>query len=409
MKKKILFKIQQFPHLSETFILSQIIIAIEQGYNVKILVKNVLDFEKSAHSELLKKYKISNKIILDDYKIPKNKTIRLFQAGVILSKNIDNWKKLRQFVTLKSGFSLTWIYEFYFYKKFKNIDIIHVQYGTNVHPVDILKKVGLIKGQLIVSFHGHDAFFPINGFIPNNGYYDNLFSGDNLIIANTPYLAGIIRGLGCPQKNLSTIPIPVDTKYFTPLKNIPNNEYLQLVTVGRLDPIKGHLIAVNFIDALRKKGINIRFTIVGEGQEYQNIKERIKDLSLENLVDMVGSKCQKEVRRILRKSDVYIFTGVPVAEGRRETQGLATLEAQACGLPILAFDSGGVKYTIKNEETGFLCLENDLECLVNKLRLLTSSDLREEMGGKARVFVENNFSKKEIKKKWKAIYDDGTL
>jgi len=403
--KSILFKIQQFPHLSETFILSQIIMAIEEGYEVNILVKEVLDFEKSTHLELLEKYKIQEKVILDDFHIPKNKLLRLFIAVGIFLKNASNWSKIRNYVKLKSKFSLTWIYEIEFYKKFRNIDNIHVQYGTNVHPVDILKKAGFLNGKLIVSFHGHDAFFPINGFIKNNGYYGHLFSGDNLIVANTPYLAKKIKSLGCPKENLLIIPVPVDTSYFTATKSFQNRMYLELVTVGRLDPVKGHSIAIDFIDIIHRNNLNVKLTIVGEGVEYKNIKNKIKRLSLEKEIKLMGRKSQHEVREILKQSDIYLFTGMPLPGGRRETQGLATLEAQACGLPVLAFDSGGVKYTIKNEETGFLCAENDLNCLYENLQLLMNFNLRREMGQKARAFVEENFSNREINKKWKIIYD----
>jgi colanic acid/amylovoran biosynthesis glycosyltransferase len=53
--KKLIFKIGQFPHLSETFILAQIITAINCGYEVKILVSELLDFENSKQLELIEK------------------------------------------------------------------------------------------------------------------------------------------------------------------------------------------------------------------------------------------------------------------------------------------------------------------------------------------------------------------
>lgn len=382
--------------------------AIEEGYEINILVKDVLDFGKSTHSILLEKYDIGKKIIIENYGIPKNKFIRLFKAFGIFWKHRRSWSKIQQYIRLKPKFSLTWIYEFAFYNQFMNTDIIHIQYGTNSHPVDILKKAGLLKGKLIVSFHGHDAFFPINGFIQNNGYYDHLFSGDNLIVANTPYLAEKIEALGCPEKNLLTIPVPVDTQYFTPSEYLKNDEWLQVITVGRLDPIKGHAVAVDLINILRKKGLGIKFTILGDGQEYQNLKNQIAKFNLENDVEMIGRKSQNDVRGILRKSDVYLFTGVPILDGRRETQGLATLEAQACGLPVLAFNSGGVKFTVRDGETGFLCPEYDLDCLEKKLQVLMNLHLRQQMGQNARIFVEKEFSKNVIKKKWKEIYEAST-
>jgi colanic acid/amylovoran biosynthesis glycosyltransferase len=405
LKKSILFKIQQFPHLSETFILDQIILAIEAGYKVRVIVKDVLDFEKSTHLKKIKKYGIDEKIIVENYKIPTNKFIRFFKAGIIVLKFFRKLNRIWKYQRLKTKFSLTWIYEFAFYNQFNTTDIIHVQYGTNVHPVDLLKHIGLLKGRMIVSFHGHDAFFPINGFIQNNGYYDYLFRGDNLIVANTPYLAEKIEQLGCEKKNLAIIPVPINTKFFTPAKFIKENKSLQLINVGRLDPIKGQSVALDFISMILKNNIEVHLIIIGEGREYLKLKRKIFELSLEKNVTLIGRKNQKEVRELLRNSDIYLFTGMPVEEGRRETQGLATLEAQACGLPVLAFDSGGVKYTVERNETGFLCKENDLHCLLEKFYFLRDNNLRLQMGQNARVFTEKEFSKNVIKKKWKEIYD----
>jgi colanic acid/amylovoran biosynthesis glycosyltransferase len=404
--KTILFKIQQFPHLSETFILSQIVMAIEAGYEVNILVKDILNFEKSSHTEILEKYNIREKIIKDELTIPSNKVSKLIKALNIVLKNRSDWTKIKEYLKMKSRFSLTWIYEIEFYEKFFNKDVIHVQYGTNVHPVDLLRKAGFLKGRLIVSFHGHDAFFPINGFIENNGYYRNLFGGDNIIVSNTPYLSQQLLNLGCPVNNMITLPIPVNTNYFTPsFKSINKRNILKLISVGRLDPIKGHTVAIKFIYKLKQNHFSITLTIIGEGSEYENLNNQIRELGLENQVFLVGKKSPNQVRDYLRRSDIYLLTSRPVEQGRRETQGVATLEAQSCGLPVLAFDSGGVKYTIIDGKTGYLCKEGDIECLIEKFLLLKNKSVRTEMGKNARIYVTENYSDFKISKEWRKIYD----
>ena len=63
--KTIIFKIWKFPHLSETFITSQIIIAIKCGFDVKILVKEILPFNESKQVELIVKYGLGDKLIIE--------------------------------------------------------------------------------------------------------------------------------------------------------------------------------------------------------------------------------------------------------------------------------------------------------------------------------------------------------
>ena len=402
--RKILFKLRQFPHLSETFILAQIVTAIKADLEVHILVSEVLDFESSTHQEVLKKYEIEEKIILEDYGVPRNRFIRILKAIFIILNRITLLKYLLGFLRLKNSFSLTWIYQFEFFSKFRGFDIYHIQYGTNIHPIDLLKKEGLYSGHLIVSFHGHDAFFPINGFIKNEGYYKHLFVGGNIIVANTSYLAKKIEELGCPAENILTIPVGVNNNFFRVQERDRNAVPVKFINVGRLDKVKGQIYSIEFVKMMREREKNVELTIVGDGAEKENLMQVINENNLSGYVSLVGKKSQEEVRKYLADSQVYLFTAVPLEDGRRETQGLATLEAQASGLPVLAFDSGGVKYTVLDEETGYLCEEYDMQCLLRKGSLLLDPDLRKRMGERAIQFVNENFSQDKIDSIWKNIY-----
>jgi colanic acid/amylovoran biosynthesis glycosyltransferase len=92
--------------------------------------------------------------------------------------------------------------------------------------------------------------------------------------------------------------------------------------------------------------------------------------------------------------------------GRRETQGLVTAEAQSCGLPVIAFRSGGVPYTIEEGKTGFLAEERNVSEFTQHLRkLCTDETLRKKMGQNARKFIEDNFCLKKLAQKQISIYE----
>lgn len=407
MQKKIVFKVPEFPHLSETFIVAQIVTAIKLGYEVEILVRKLLDNANVLNTGLIKNYSLLDKILTEDYKIPENKIVRLFKWMLLLIINFKYLKFILKLYKEYPKFSLTWLYILNFYKQFNEIAIFHIQYGTNKHPIDILKKIGFFKPSVIVTFHGHDAFFPINGFIPNNGYYDDLFKYGNLITANTPYLADIIMELGCPKDILTIIPVGVDTDFFYPKNKIRKlNGVFKMINVGRMDKVKGHHLSIEVAQKLTKLGIDVTLTIIGEGSEHNNMKSLIAKYKLEDRIYLIGSKSQIEVRRLLWEHDVFLLTAVALPDGRRETQGLATLEAQACGLPVVVFDSGGIKYTLKNEVSGFICEEYDVDYIVDKIKILKDNhDLYSKMSFQAVNFVKENYSQKTIDEKWKAIYE----
>lgn len=282
-----------------------------------------------------------------------------------------------------------------------------MQYGTNSFPYRVITNTNIFKPTVIVTFHGHDAFFPLYGRIPNNGYYEKLFNKKVLITANTPYLGEKLIALGCSKENLKLVPVGVDTMFFTPGK-VDKTEVktLRLITVGRLDKVKGHQFAIEVVNELIKKRINVSLTIIGEGLERENLENLIKAYSLEEYVFLKGSKSQIQIREELRGHNLFLMLGVPVENERRETQGLVTLEAQACGLPVIAFDSGGIKYTVQEGVTGFVCKEFDIDTVVKKIEFFNQKrNLIKEMGTQATIFVNNQYSQTIINKRWEQIYN----
>ncbi|ALJ04595.1 hypothetical protein APS56_05330 [Pseudalgibacter alginicilyticus] len=404
--KEIVFKVPEFPHLSETFIIAQILAALELGYKIKIVTKKVIK-DNFLISPIIFEHNLLDRIVIEDYKIPKNKLIRLSKWCMILLKNLHNLISIINYHKEFSNFSLTWLYQWKFYIQFNNAAIIHVQYGTNSFPYRVITNTNIFKPTVIVTFHGHDAFFPLYGRIPNNGYYEKLFNKKVLITANTPYLGEKLIALGCSKENLKLVPVGVDTMFFTPGK-VDKTEVktLRLITVGRLDKVKGHQFAIEVVNELIKKRINVSLTIIGEGLERENLENLIKAYSLEEYVFLKGSKSQIQIREELRGHNLFLMLGVPVENERRETQGLVTLEAQACGLPVIAFDSGGIKYTVQEGVTGFVCKEFDIDTVVKKIEFFNQKrNLIKEMGTQATIFVNNQYSQTIINKRWEQIYN----
>lgn len=408
-KTTIIFKISEFPHTSETFIISQVITAIDLGYDVAILVNKKLDFHKSIHKELLFKYNLEDKIIYDKVVFPKNKLIRFLKIFYLFILNIGNIKNILNFYKFQKEKSSSWIFYWDFYNQFNSSNsIFHIQYGNNKFPIDVLKAKCNFKAKVITTFHGHDAFFPMHGYIPNDGYYDLLFESSNIITANTKYLSDKIVGLGCPIKKLQLVPVGVDTNYFNAFNKVKStNSILRLINVGRLDPVKGHKYLIEIVHQIVKKGIDVHLDIIGDGEERNNLEQLIQKYNLSEKIKLVGKKAQSEIKEMYLKSDLYVFAAVPLSDGRRETQGLATLEAQACGLPVIAYDSGGVKYTIKDNVTGFLFDEFEIDEVVEKLLFLNENRaIIHEMSNNCYKFVDENFSQNVINEKWSSIYSN---
>ncbi|WP_139374858.1 glycosyltransferase family 4 protein [Salegentibacter holothuriorum] len=385
--------------------MNQVILAIKLGYEVRILTEEVCDIPKNANQELFREYKLEDKLILEDYKIPKTKFRRALKVTGLIFKRPDLLASLLRFYRKSQRKGFFAVFQFFFYKKLRDYDIIHIQFGTNKNPVDILKKTGFLKSRIIASFHGHDLYFPINNRIPNDGYYDLLFETADSLIANTPFLKEKLLDLGAPAEKIKAIPVAVNTQYFKPVFKKDVDKKIRLVTVGRMDELKGQEYGIRVVNRLIRKGMGIEYFLAGGGIYERRLKGLVKELELDKFVFFVGNLDQKRVCTILQASDIFLMTSVINKAGMEESQGLVTAEAQACGLPVVAFDTGGVKYTLINGETGFLCKEKDLDDFATKLEfLIKDHHLRVKMGIIARDFIEQEYSEISVRKKWRETY-----
>lgn len=386
--------------------MNQIILAIKLDYEVKILVGEINDIQENTNKTLFDEYELRDKIIVEDYKVPTQKAKRILRASWLLLSNFFLLPLFINYYTASKQNGLESVYEFFYYKNFRCFDVIHVQFGTNKHPIDIFKKIGYIKSRLVVSFHGHDLYFPLNNRIPNNGYYNILFDAADYLIANTFFLKEKLLKINAPEEKIKIIPVAVDTSIFTPNKfDDKNSDVIRIISVGRLEIFKGHQFGIKCISQLVKKGYNIQYSIIGEGSQKEILESLIQKYGLKKSVVLLGRKSQVEISKILPTQDIFLMTSITDPNYGVESQGLVTAEAQACGLPVVALDTGGVKYTLIDGKTGYLCKEKDLEFFVEKVEeLILNEALRYRIGLNARHFIEEGYSENSVINKWRKLY-----
>lgn len=405
MSKTIVFKIWKFPKLSETFVVNQIVIAKKLGYAVKVLVEEVQDIQSNANTSIFDRYEIEKDIIKEDYKIPKKKFLRWVKGGMLFLRNIDKWKQFSKFSKLALKRDTALIYQFDFYRRFKNADVFHIQFGTNKHPVDLFKISGLLKADLVVSFHGHDLFFPINNRIHNDGYYNHLFNASKYLIANTAFLKEKLLQINAPHEKIKVIPVTIDINEFPFPEKKKSAKTIKLVTVGRLDKLKGQRYGIEAVKILLAKGYDVRYILAGAGNEMSALREQVKKLEIEEVVNFKGAINPAEVVSLLQDADIFLMTSVKNAKGEEESQGLVVVEAQASGLPVVAFRSGGVPFTMLENKSGILCEPRNAEGMAASIeKLILDKTYRNEMGACGRKFILENFSEKSVMEKWKFIY-----
>ncbi|CAM4123388.1 glycosyltransferase [Flavobacterium antarcticum] len=139
---------------------------------------------------------------------------------------------------------------------------------------------------------------------------------------------------------------PVELQYF-PLEIIKENYY---IIVGRVVHVKKFDIVIKaFNDSGRK------LIVIGDG----SLLSTLKSTAAENIV-FKGFLKAEEVSQYIQKAKGFIQMGV-------EAFGIATIEAQACGTPVIAYAEGGVLETVIDLQTGVFFKEQSVESLKNAI------------------------------------------
>lgn len=156
----------------------------------------------------------------------------------------------------------------------------------------------------------------------------------------------------------------------------------RLVTVAMMRggaKLKSYLTLARILD--RCRGEDWTLSIVGDGPCRAEIGAAFAGLP-EGRITWHGQLDRDTTQAELARHDVFLWPGIG------EAYGLVYLEAQAAGLPVVAFDSGGVAETVRAGETALLVPEHDDEALTAALtRLLRDGALREGMGAAAHRFI----------------------
>lgn len=145
----------------------------------------------------------------------------------------------------------------------------------------------------------------------------------------------------------------------------------------------GLLLVIQAMAQLLHGGRRFLLVIAGDGSE----KQRIVDAAGTMLADrcrFVGRVSRENMYRYYSASDLFAFPGI------NESLGMVFLEAQACGLPVVAFDNGGIPEIVSRDETGFLTPLFKPAPFADAIdRLITDEALRRSMGVKAGQHVRH--------------------
>ncbi|WP_454877789.1 glycosyltransferase [Serratia inhibens] len=369
---KVAFFLERFPNYSETFVINQIVSFIDKGIDVDIV--SIYPGDTDKKHAVVEQYELIKKTT---YLLPKEKlsgVIRIIArlknvkpkcVGIKLfrSLNVFNYGKHSLNLLLPSIVGNN--------SKVISADFFISHFGTVGVIADKLREIGFLKGNLATIFHGLDISHTKT---LNDSKFDyiNLFKRTELILPISDLWANKLISLGCPKDkvHVSRMGINVNLFKFNQSKTF-NSTPLHIISVARFVEKKGLEYVIQACAHLKRKNIDYKYSIIGDGPLTPVLKKQITELGLEEDVKILGFQPQEKIRELLEKADVFLLPSVVAADGDMEGIPVALMEAMALGLPVVSTYHSGIPELIENGISGWLVKERDAEAIADVLISLT--------------------------------------
>ena len=242
----------------------------------------------------------------------------------------------------------------------KSFDVIHAHYWLS----------GLIAKQVAEEFKIPLIYTSHSLGIFLEGYNKERVDCEKMVMISSDFITAssefenvlISENYNIDKNKIKKITPGVDRKVFSPNPSIKRENIF--LSIGRIQPQKGQLEVLKFLNNFRKIESNFKCFFIGgpsgkSGDEYlEELKKTIEELDLGSHVEFLDSLSQSKIKELLNRSKLLLHTS------KFETFGLVAIEANSMGVPVLTSNRGSLVEIIEDNINGFLS-ENLVESSVN--------------------------------------------
>jgi colanic acid/amylovoran biosynthesis glycosyltransferase len=262
------------------------------------------------------------------------------------------------------------------YLKRQGIGHLHTHFSSTVT---------LILGEIFplsisMTIHGPSEFDDVIGFHMEEKVHRALFTA-----TISCYGASQVMRASDPAdwNRVHVLPLGVSPQSFAPRQLPERHERFECVCVGRLAPVKAHLVLFEAVARLVRQGKrHLHLTVVGDGPSRASLAAYITREKLESHIELVGACNQERVIEFYKNADA--FTLASFAEG----VPVVLMEAMSMEIPCVTTWINGVPELIRNEQDGLLVPPADAGALAEAIaRLIDDAGLRERLGRSGRKRV----------------------
>lgn len=291
-----------------------------------------------------------------------------------------------------------------------NLDVVHIHFGwTATAALEALPK---LDAPAVVSFYGSDVFRAAGR---HRKRLPGLLRLPIHFIVTSRATREALLSTGAREDSVSVVPVGIDPNEFPPMDTMTQRRRdrqdppLRILSVGRLIDVKAPHLLPHVARLLLDGGLEFEWTLVGDGPLGPQVAENIRKLGVAGCFRATGALPFEKVRCLMAKADLMVHNAVVAPDGGREALGVALIEAQAMGLPVVSCRVGGIPEVVADGETGRLVEEGDLDGLAGEILVLArDGDLRLAMGTAAMRRARTVFDSARLAAATEELYDELT-
>jgi colanic acid/amylovoran biosynthesis glycosyltransferase len=291
-----------------------------------------------------------------------------------------------------------------------NPQILHAHFGPDAGEAVAL--VDALDVPFVATFHGFDITRSDAGHRRSSEgrrylrQRHQLPEKVSLFIAVSDFIKDRLQQNGFPVDRIRVHYIGVDTERFHPPAIEKRKD--QVLFVARLVEKKGCSFLIKAMSLVQETYPDVELIIIGDGE--QRLALELEARQSLRKYRFLGSQPPAVVEEWMHSALLFCVPSITASDGDSEGFGMVFAEAQASGLPVVSFASGGVPEAVAHGETGFLAPERDWRKLAVYIAdLLKNRELREQFGRAGRKRVVQKFDIRNQTAGLERIYDELVL
>jgi colanic acid/amylovoran biosynthesis glycosyltransferase len=249
-------------------------------------------------------------------------------------------------------------------------DLCYVHNLVTASRLTFLKRL-YPQTRICMYFHGGEV-----GGQPTVHGESDIFAGVDAVITSTRFAAAQAVERGCAADKIAIVPLgfPLGGYAMSPQRSYRPDGKVRFVSVGRMSPEKGVLVALKAVKGLVESDAPpFVYKLVGSGIQLAELRQFVADEHLDGVVRFLGEKTRQQVAEELERSDVFVLPSI-VTDVWAETQATVVQEALLMGCLTITTLAGGVPESNAEAMQQFAVPPSDVNSLQAVMRRVAGLD-----------------------------------